>query len=265
MSTTRLLSPFCVLSCNQSSSLFSGLLCRFRYSPVECPSNKFYGINCHPKLGTKLLDRFFHRRRQVSPPVNRLTHRFFDGSQHFLYCNFTVGSRHSAVASSFSRKPLSTAYSKTAALLDLLGNISARDVFEVHGCRPYGRPALSIQQSLYWHERRSTLVLDQEHQEFRRIGTACVPVNDMNIVRAFIEGLSWCQCYLLSTLQLHHNGAIQYVNKRMCIVSVDRARPARRMLYRDHQNFPAGILQKILRHQRRDLRLLSHRRAGHQA
>jgi hypothetical protein len=27
-------------------------------------------------------------------------HRFFDGSQHFLYCNFTVGSRHSAVASS---------------------------------------------------------------------------------------------------------------------------------------------------------------------
>jgi hypothetical protein len=23
-----------------------------------------------------------------------------DGSQHFLYCNFTVGSRHSAVASS---------------------------------------------------------------------------------------------------------------------------------------------------------------------
>src|SRR5215831_12523 len=84
-------------------SLFSGLLCRFRYSPVECPSNKFYGINCRPKLGTKLLDRFLHRRRQVSPPVNRLTHRFFDGSQHFLYCNFTVGSRHSAVAPSFSR------------------------------------------------------------------------------------------------------------------------------------------------------------------
>src|SRR5262252_4851922 len=99
---TRLLSPFCVLSCNRSSSLFSGLLCRFRYSPVERFFYKFYGINCRPKLGTKLLDRFFHRRRQVSPPVNRLTHRFFDGSQHFLYCNFTVGSRHSAVASSFS-------------------------------------------------------------------------------------------------------------------------------------------------------------------
>src|SRR5215475_977341 len=68
------------------------------------------------------------------------------------------------------------------------------------------------QRSLYRHERRSTLVLDQEHQEFRRLGAACVPVNDMNIVRAFIEGLSWCQYYLLSTLQLHHNGALQYVN-----------------------------------------------------
>ena len=80
-------------------------------------------------------------------------------------------------------------------------------------------------QSLYRHERWSALVLDQDHQEFRRLGTACVPVNDMNIVGAFIEGLSWCQCYLLSTPQLYHNGALQHVNKRMCIVSVDRARP----------------------------------------
>src|SRR5262249_17525621 len=54
-------------------------------------------------------------------------------------------------------------------------------------------------------------------------------------------------------------------NKRMRIVSVDSARPAGRMLDCDHQSFPAGILRKILRHERRDLRLLSHRRAGHEA
>src|SRR6516165_6863400 len=71
-------------------------------------------------------------------------------------------------------------------------------------------------QSLCGHERRGALVLDQEHQEFRRLGAACVPVDDMNIVGAFIEGLSWCQCHLLSTLQLHHDGALQHVNKRMC-------------------------------------------------
>src|SRR6266478_3727694 len=126
-------------------------------------------------------------------------------------------------------------------------------------------PALSIQQSLCWHEHRSALVLDQEHQEFGRLGTAYVPANDMNIVGAFIEGLSWCQRYLFSTLHLHHNGALQYVNNRMCIVSVDRVRPTGRILYCDHQNFPAGILRKIFRHERRDLRLLSHRRAGHEA
>src|SRR5262245_13151801 len=127
------------------------------------------------------------------------------------------------------------------------------------------RPALSIQQSLYRHERGSTLVLDQDHQEFRRIGSACVAVNDMNIVRAFIEALSGCQCYLLSPLQLHHNGALQYVNKRMCIVSVDSARPAGRILHRDHQSFPAGTLRKIFGHERRDLRLLSQCRAAHEA
>ena len=77
---------------------------RFVYLSVECPFDKFYGINCRLKLGAKLLYRFFHRRRQISPTVNNLTHRFFDSSQHSLYCNFTVGSRHSAAASSSSSK-----------------------------------------------------------------------------------------------------------------------------------------------------------------
>src|SRR5215213_6757381 len=78
--------------------------------------------------------------------------------------------------------------------------------------------AVSIQQSLYRQERRRALVLDQEHQEFRRIGSACVPVDDMYVVRAFIEGLSWRQRYLLPAPQLHHNGALEHGDKRMCIV-----------------------------------------------
>jgi hypothetical protein len=53
-----------------------------------------------PKLGAKLLDRFFHRPRQVRSPVGSLTHRFLDGSQHVLYRNVTVGSRVGAVVSS---------------------------------------------------------------------------------------------------------------------------------------------------------------------
>src|SRR5262249_4996431 len=75
----------------------------FVYLSAECPFNKFYGINGCPKLDAKLIDRFFHRRRQVSPPVNSLTHRFFDGSQHLLHCNVTVRSRHGVDAPSSSR------------------------------------------------------------------------------------------------------------------------------------------------------------------
>ena len=66
----------------------------FVYLSVEALLTNSTGMDCRPKLGAKLIDRFFHRRRQVSPPVNNSTHRFFDSSQHFLYCNFTVGSRH---------------------------------------------------------------------------------------------------------------------------------------------------------------------------
>src|SRR5262249_30022003 len=48
----------------------------FVYLSAECLFNKFYGINCRPKFDTKLLDRFFHLRWQVSPPVNNLRHYF---------------------------------------------------------------------------------------------------------------------------------------------------------------------------------------------
>src|SRR5262245_40491999 len=75
----------------------------FVYLSAKCLFNEFYGVNCCPKFDTKLLDRFFHRRRQVSPPVNSLTHRFLDGSQHVFYCNVTIGSRHGAVARLFRK------------------------------------------------------------------------------------------------------------------------------------------------------------------
>ena len=68
---------------------------------VERPFDEFNGINCHPEFGAKLRDRIFHQRRQVPPPVIDLTHRLFDGLQHVLYRNLTVGSRHGAVTSVF--------------------------------------------------------------------------------------------------------------------------------------------------------------------
>ena len=72
----------------------------FLYLSVESPFYKFYGINCRSKLGAKLLDRFFHRLRQVSPVVNYLTHRFFDGGYHLLDGDVAV-SFHDSLASHF--------------------------------------------------------------------------------------------------------------------------------------------------------------------
>ena len=66
----------------------------FVYLPVECPFYKFYRINCRPKSGAKLLDRFFHRRRQVSPVIKYLTHRFFDGYYHLLDGDLAVSHYH---------------------------------------------------------------------------------------------------------------------------------------------------------------------------
>src|SRR5205814_607470 len=48
-----------------------------------------------PKLNAKLLGRFFHRRRQISPPVNNPTHRFFDGCYHLLDGDVAVSLHHS--------------------------------------------------------------------------------------------------------------------------------------------------------------------------
>src|SRR5215467_3997738 len=84
-----------MLSCNQSSSLFSGLLSRFRYSPIERFFYKFDGIDCCPKLNAKRVNRLIHRCWQVPPPVNSAAHRFFDSCYHLIDGDVAVGLRHS--------------------------------------------------------------------------------------------------------------------------------------------------------------------------
>src|SRR5262249_25645296 len=71
----------------------------FGYLSVECPFDEFHGIDCRPELGAKLLDRFFHRRRQLAPPVNGAAHRLFDGRYHLLDRHVAVNLRHGPVAS----------------------------------------------------------------------------------------------------------------------------------------------------------------------
>ena len=71
--------------------------------PIERLPDKFHGIYRRLNLGAKLLDRFSHRRRQFTPPINGLTYRFFDRFKHFLYCDFAVGSGHDTDALFFQQ------------------------------------------------------------------------------------------------------------------------------------------------------------------
>jgi hypothetical protein len=66
---------------------------------IERLFDEFDGVDCRAERTTKLLERFFHRHRQVRPPADGLAHRFFGGAQHLLDCNVAVGARHGAVAS----------------------------------------------------------------------------------------------------------------------------------------------------------------------
>src|SRR5438874_8030314 len=78
----------------------------------------------------------------------------------------------------------------------------------------------------------------------------------MNIVGTFIKGLAWRQRDFLPTLQLHHNGTFQHIEKSMRVVPMDRIGSAGRIHYSDHQTFLAGKFWQVLCHERCDLGLL---------
>src|SRR6516165_2986668 len=59
-------------------------------------------------------------------------------------------------------------------------------------------PKFAALDSVRRHQYRCTFVLHEEHDEFRRFGLACVPPDDVNIVRAFVEALTRCQSHFLS-------------------------------------------------------------------
>src|SRR5215475_6995235 len=71
------------------------------------------------------------------------------------------------------------------------------------------------------YEQWSAFVLHEEHDEFRRLGFACVPPNNMNVIRAFVEGLASCQSHFVSASYLHDDGALEHIDKPMCIVPMD--------------------------------------------
>src|SRR5262249_43175318 len=113
-------------------------------------------------------------------------------------------------------------------------------------------------------EQRSAFVLHEEHDEFRRFGFACVPPNDVNIIRAFIEGLTSGQSHFFSASHLHHDRAFEHIDKPICIVPMDWVYVAWRIFHGDHQTFFARKVWQVFRQKVGYLSLLCQQRAGHE-
>src|SRR5437016_14542176 len=84
------------------------------------------------------------------------------------------------------------------------------------------------------YQHRGAFVLHEEHDEFRRFGLASVSPDDVNVLRAFIEGLTRCQSHFLAASYLHYDRAFQHINKPMRVVAMYWVRAARRILNYEH-------------------------------
>jgi len=120
-------------------------------------------------------------------------------------------------------------------------------------------------RSLHLREYWSALVLDEEREKLGRLGLAGIVANDMNVIGTLIERLSRSQSDRLSAFELHHDSTFEYVDKRVSVVLMDGVRAARRIHDFEHHTFFATASRYILRHKLRDLCLLGHEGAGHQA
>src|SRR5437762_4985010 len=113
------------------------------------------------------------------------------------------------------------------------------------------------------YQHRGAFVLHEEHDEFRSFGLASVSPDDVNILRAFIEGLTSCQSHFLPAPDLHYDRAFQHINKSMCVVAMYWVRAARRILNQEHQTFLPRKVRQVFRQELRQLRPLGFRRGGH--
>src|SRR5262245_10430339 len=202
---------------------------RFVYFSVECLFNKFDGINCRPKLGAKLLNLFFHGWRQVNPAVKNAMHRFFNGSQHFLYCNITVGSRHGTAAffQQISR------YHPCSNWWNVRASIQPPRQSDTHHLHCDGRRTSEL---LGGQHHVDSLLLQKDHDELRWLRCTRIATDRMHIVGSFIESLPWHESDFLATPHLHDNRSLQDVDECVCIMTMDGVHRPRRIIDGDHQH-----------------------------
>ena len=109
-------------------------------------------------------------------------------------------------------------------------------IFSFSSCDPRNARSLGL---VGGYQHRSAFVLHEDNNEFRRLGFACVPPNDVNIIGAFVKGLTGCQSHFFPAPHLHHDRAFQHIDEPMSIVAMDGVSTARRIYHGDHQTLLA--------------------------
>src|SRR6478752_7449822 len=97
------------------------------------------------------------------------------------------------------------------------------------------------------HQHRRTFVLHEDDEEFCRFGFAGVSPDDVNILGAFIEGLTRRQSDFLPASYLHDDRAFEDINKPMRVVPMDWVLTAWRILDQEHETFLAWKIRHIFR------------------
>jgi len=69
------------------------------------------------------------------------------------------------------------------------------------------------------YEDRCIFVLDQKHQEFRRLFIAGVLSHQVNSRRILIECLTRMECYFSAAIHLHDYCSFEHVHKSVCVVA----------------------------------------------
>ncbi len=69
---------------------------------------------------------------------------------------------------------------------------------------------------------RIALLLDKDDDKFCGLGFARVASDGMNIVGAFIKGLTWCEGDFFPASHLHDNGSFKHIHKSVSVVPMDR-------------------------------------------
>src|SRR5215472_1839532 len=125
-------------------------------------------------------------------------------------------------------------------------------------------PVFIIARLLRGPRYHSAFVFHEKYDKFRRFGFTCIPPEDVDIIGAFVEGLTRRQSHFLFASDLHHDRAFQHINKRIGVVPMYFVRMPRRIFHRDHHTFFAGTLCQVFGHEWRYLSLLCYQRGGHE-